>query len=118
MKTFIPNPDDADTQIRLLETKLGLTHGPFIENIDDANIRVEQLEAQYEAAFGKRPVVGLIVSVEPSTATTTATEEGRPPAKLTGIDRALAASQGIKTQVDAPKPKLFGIARAMAAVRR
>lgn len=117
MKTFIPNTDEAHTQIRLLETKLNLRHGPFIENIDDANIRIEQLELQYEAAFGKRPVVAPILSAE-SKATTATTAERTPPAHLTGIDRAFAASQGIKTQVDAPKTKLFGLARAMAAVRR
>jgi hypothetical protein len=117
MKTFIPNIDDANTAIRTLEKKLNLRHGEFIQNIDDANVRIEQLETQYETAFGKPPVVGLIRSAESKTATTTATDEGRPTAKLTGIDRALAASQGIKTQIDAPEPKLFGLARAMAARR-
>lgn len=116
MKTFIPNIDDANTAIRTLEKKMNLRHGEFIDNIDDANVRIEQLEAQYETAFGKPPVVGLIRSAESKTATTVPVE-GRPTVKLTGIDRALAARQGIKTQIDAPKPKLFGLARAMAARR-
>lgn len=118
MKTFIPNIDDANTEIRTLEKKLNLRHGEFIQNIDDANVRIEQLEARYETAFGKPPVVGLMRSAEPTAPTTaTAPVESKPTVKLTGIDRALAASQGIKTKIDAPKPKLFGLARAMAARR-
>lgn len=102
MKDFIPNLDDANTRIRQLETKHGLPHGEFIEFIEQANDRIEELER--------------LTLPSPTTKTQAPTQTAAPaPIVATGIARAIAANSGVATKREPSGIPLFGLQRAIAA---
>jgi hypothetical protein len=103
---FIPNIDDANIEVHRLETQLGLPKSEFIPGVEEAIDRVvflnKQLaEYQYKAA-----------SNTTSEAANTNTAEAL---KVTGLERAIAASGGAKTELSGSETPLTGLARAIQA---
>lgn len=116
MKSFIPNIDDANIRIMQLETKLGLKAGGFIDHFDDAHQRVEELEIEERS---RRPAAGQPTS----SAGQPATSAGHSAVQsagygLSGIRRAIAGNGGgIIPPNSSTKPLVrgAGLARAIAA---
>lgn len=105
MHEFIPNIDDANVRITQLEKELNLAPSGFIPNIDEANARIKELEAQKAAQPAGRksvPATGQPATVQPG---------------LTGLRRAIAANGGgvLPRYSAEPSKSGAGLARAIAA---
>ncbi len=109
---FIPNIDDANTEVSRLEKELGLSRGAFIPNIDDANARIEELEKMGAGKVSKKAAAPNAVS-KPAPQTV----------PLKGLARAIAANQpnqpkaqrAATVPVEPPVSELRGLRRAIAA---
>ena len=101
MTPFVPNIDDANIRIMQLETQLGREASPFTPSVDAANERIGELEIELAT---RQPAAG--------PATSSAGQS------LPGIRRAVAANGGgVIAPNSSTKPlvKGAGLARAIAA---
>ena len=105
MKNFIPNIDDANIRIAQLERELGLKPSRIIDEVDAANERIEELELEAQLAQ------------EDSRRSTKPAAPHQSTKGLSGIRRAIAANGGtvVPTHKDEGMPKGGGLARAIAA---
>ena len=105
MTPFVPNIDDANIRIMQLETQLGRETSPFIPGVDAANERIGELEIELAT---RQPAAGPAASSATSSA-------GQP---QSGIRRAIAANGGgviARNSSTEPLVKGAGLARAIAA---
>lgn len=109
MTPFVPNIDDANIRIMQLETQLGREASPFIPGVDAANERIGELEIELAT---RKPAAGPATSSAGQSAASSADQS------LPGIRRAVAANGGgliAPNSSTQPLVKGAGLARAIAA---